>query len=56
MLFAADGAKLLKNNCATCHLLERPIHDMIPTLKAPIMKAVVFHVKLAIKDKAKTNN
>ncbi len=50
-LFASNGAALLKKNCATCHMLETPSPDIIPTLKAPAMEAVVFHIKLAIKDK-----
>ncbi|HIP47255.1 MAG TPA: c-type cytochrome [Campylobacterales bacterium] len=52
-LFAATGAELLKKNCASCHLLETPSPDMIPTLEAPAMEAVIFHVKLAIKKEEK---
>ncbi len=53
MLFAADGAELLKKKCASCHLLEMPTPEMVPTLEAPAMEAVIFHVKLAIEDEKK---
>jgi hypothetical protein len=50
-LFAADGSALLEKNCASCHLLTKPKPEMIPTLKAPAIDAVAFHIKAAIKDK-----
>ena len=48
--FATDGAELLKNKCASCHMLEAPEFHEIPTLKAPAMDAVVFHINLAMQD------
>lgn len=51
MAFAGNGEVLLQKNCASCHMLTTPSWQMIPTLKAPAMDAVVFHIKEAIKDK-----
>ncbi|WP_415408162.1 hypothetical protein ACLHDG_06320 [Sulfurovum sp. CS9] len=51
ILFAGNGAELIKANCASCHMLTSPTPDMIPTLKAPAMDAVMFHIKLDIKKK-----
>lgn len=51
--FASTGAELLKNNCASCHMLETPEFHQIPTLKAPAMDAVVFHINLAIEGEEK---
>jgi len=51
ILFAGNGAELTKANCASCHMLTSPTPDMIPTLKAPAMDAVMFHIKLDIKKK-----
>ena len=51
IIFAATGAELIKTNCASCHMLTAPTPDMIPTLKAPAMDAVMFHIKLDIKKK-----
>jgi len=51
ILFASNGAELTKTNCASCHMLTSPTPDMIPTLKAPAMDAVMFHIKLDIKKK-----
>ena len=48
--FASEGAELLKNKCASCHMLEAPEFHQIPTLKAPAMDAVVFHINLAMQD------
>ena len=42
MIFAATGAELTKTNCASCHMLTTPTPDMIPTMKAPAMDAVMF--------------
>jgi len=42
---ASNAEALLKTNCASCHMLTAPTLDMIPTLKAPPMDAVLFHVK-----------
>ena len=39
------GAELTKKNCATCHMLDVPTPDMIPTLKAPPMHSVLYHIK-----------
>ncbi len=44
---ASTGEELTKKNCATCHILTVPKPEQIPTLKAPAMEAVLFHVKLA---------
>jgi hypothetical protein len=52
-LLHASEVDLVKSKCATCHMLERPTPDMIPTLKAPPMEAVIFHTKLVMKDKEK---
>ena len=51
ILFASNGTELTKANCASCHMLTSPTPDMIPTLKAPAMDAVMFHIKLDIKKK-----
>jgi len=47
----ASEVDLVKSKCATCHMLEKPTPDMIPTLKAPPMEAVMFHTKLVMNDK-----
>ncbi|PTB83557.1 hypothetical protein C9926_02290 [Sulfurovum lithotrophicum] len=51
MMFASNGAELVKANCASCHMLTTPTPDMIPTLSAPAMDAVAFHINLAIAKK-----
>jgi len=51
MIFASNGAELVKANCASCHMLTTPTADMIPTLAAPAMDAVAFHINLAIAKK-----
>ena len=53
LLLAATGAELLENKCASCHMLEAPEFHQIPTLKAPAMDAVVFHINLAMEDEKK---
>lgn len=53
ILFASNGAELIKTNCASCHMLTSPTPDMIPTLKAPAMDAVMFHMKDIMKDNEK---
>jgi len=45
---ASTGAELLEKKCASCHMLEAPEFDQLPTLKAPAMDAVVFHINLAM--------
>ena len=50
IVLASTGSELLKTKCASCHMLEAPEFQQIPTLKAPAMDAVVFHINLAIKD------
>jgi len=50
-LLHASEVDLVKSKCATCHMLEKPTPDMIPTLKAPPMEAVMFHTKLVMNDK-----
>ena len=42
---ASNGEALTKANCASCHTLTAPTPDMIPTLQAPPMDAVLFHVQ-----------
>ena len=42
---ASNGEELTKTNCASCHMLTAPSPNMIPTLKAPPMDAVLFHIK-----------
>lgn len=49
----ASEVDLVKSKCAACHMLEKPTPDMIPTLKAPPMEAVLYHTKLVINDKEK---
>lgn len=49
----ANELDLVKSKCATCHMLEKPTPDMLPTLKAPPMEAVMYHINLVIKDKEK---
>jgi len=51
MLLASTPAELLKTNCASCHILTKPTPEMIPTLKAPAIEAVMLHVKMVYKDK-----
>ncbi|MCO4845340.1 MAG: c-type cytochrome [Sulfurovum sp.] len=51
MMFASSGAELTKTNCASCHMLTTPTPDMISTMKAPAMDAVMFHINLAIQNK-----
>lgn len=51
MMFAATAADLTKTNCASCHMLTTPTPDMIPTMKAPAMDAVMFHINLVMQDK-----
>ena len=45
---ASTGEELTKANCASCHILSVPRPDQIPTLKAPAMEAVLFHVKAVL--------
>ena len=47
-IFASNGAELTQKNCASCHILTTPTPDMIPTLKAPAMDAVMFHINLVM--------
>ena len=49
-LLASEGKALLEKNCASCHMLSTPEASMIPTLKAPAMDAVGFHLKLVKKE------
>ena len=50
VILASTGAELLEKKCASCHMLEAPEFHQIPTLKAPAMDAVVFHINLAKED------
>jgi len=43
-----SAQELIKTNCASCHILTVPTPEMIPTLKAPAMEAVLFHLKDAM--------
>ena len=45
-----SGEELTKTKCATCHMLEVPAPSMIPTLKAPPLHSVLFHLKADIED------
>ena len=49
ILFASTGEELAQTNCASCHLMTIPTPEMIPTMKAPAMDAVLFHINLLIK-------
>ena len=51
--FASNGAVLLEKKCASCHMLEAPEFHQIPTLKAPPMDSIVFHINLAMQDEKK---
>ena len=53
MILASPGAELLKTKCASCHILTLPNPSMIPTMKAPAMEAVMFHINLSMDDKSK---
>lgn len=53
MIWASNGAKLTEANCASCHILTMPTPSMIPTMKAPAMDAVMFHINLDMNDKNK---
>jgi len=48
MTLASTGAELLNKKCASCHMLKSPEFHELPSLKAPAMDAVVFHVNLAM--------
>lgn len=45
-IFASSGAQLTKKHCASCHMLTTPTPDMIATMEAPPMDAVMFHINL----------
>jgi hypothetical protein len=44
-LLASTPKELVEAKCATCHILNLPTPTTLPTLKAPAMEAVLFHVK-----------
>ena len=48
-IFAGEGEVLVKQHCASCHMLKKPEPEQLPTLKAPAFDAVIFHLKDAIK-------
>jgi len=52
-LNASSPKELVEKNCASCHILTVPTPEMLPTLKAPAMEAVLFHVKEALEDDKK---
>jgi len=51
LALAGEGEALVKKHCASCHMLEKPSPEQIPTLTAPAFDAVLFHLKDAIRDK-----
>jgi len=51
-LFASSGEELIKTKCATCHTLDIPKAEMMPSFKAPPMDAVMFHMKDVISDES----
>ena len=53
MMLASSPAELLKTKCASCHILTLPSPSMIPTMEAPAMEAVMFHINLSMDDKDK---
>jgi len=53
IVLASSPAELLKTKCASCHILTLPNPTMIPTMKAPAMEAVMFHINLTMDDKNK---
>jgi mono/diheme cytochrome c family protein len=48
LTLASTGAELLDKKCASCHMLKAPEFHELPSLKAPAMDAVVFHINLAM--------
>ena len=52
-LFASSGEELIKAKCASCHTLEIPKAEVMPSFKAPPMDAVMFHMKDVIPDEDK---
>lgn len=42
-----NAEALVQKKCASCHILGMPTPEVLPTLTAPAMEAVLFHVKLA---------
>ncbi len=51
--FATDAAKLINDNCVSCHLLTKPTQQQKSKMKAPPMSGVMFHLKDALKDEQK---
>jgi len=45
---ASSAEKLLQKHCASCHLLSTPTPDIIPSMNAPAMDGVLFHLKEAL--------
>lgn len=50
---ASTGAELLEKKCASCHMLEAPEFHQLPSLKAPPLDSIVFHINLAMEDEKK---
>lgn len=50
---SSKAEELIKTNCASCHILTVPTPEMIQSLKAPAMEAVVFHLKDAMNNNNK---
>jgi len=49
VLFAGNAEGLVKKHCASCHMLEKPMPEQMPTLTAPAFDAVIFHLKDSVK-------
>jgi hypothetical protein len=49
----STSINLIKNKCASCHVLDIPNPTKLATLTAPPMNAVMYHVKSEIKDPTK---
>ena len=50
---ADKGEELTQKHCATCHTLTVPAPDVIPTLTAPPMHSVMYHLGLDTENTAK---
>ena len=52
MTLASTGTELLTKKCASCHMLETPKFEQLPSLDTPPMDSVVFHINLAMQKEA----
>jgi hypothetical protein len=48
--------KLVTKYCASCHLLSTPTPDIIPSMNAPAMDGVLFHLKEALSSDKKVKS